>query len=348
MRAFAVLLLIGGIATAGMPPPAAYECTLGSSGCVCGAGEVDVRDSADVERCTPAPSGDDEPALAAAMARSRATTYYACGDLLIDEYNRNPEAATNDRVLFDAALCYQRAHQLGGAVIALRSLTKYYPKSPLNAPALLDTARMYDAIALDDHAAEQYEAFATNAPHDPDAPAALARAIELRLGLRDLDSARRDGDRYEHAYGGSPGGEAIAFSLLPRAWGGRRDRVRRRARRVPRALRRQRAGRTRDDRERRARGDAVAARLPGRSHRRRAVHRAGTRPRQGDPARRCGGGARTADPRSRGLRRLRRGAAPRSRSPARSSTTPTSKAALAGRDGDTAEEPRSPRTAARP
>lgn len=124
--------------------------------------------------------------------------------------------ARADEILFNAAKAFQAAHDHDHAS-AMR-MTLLDPRNHLDETALASRA-VYEqgaalfAIGEYAEAAEFYERFATRAPKEERAPAALSDAVLLRLTLGARDSAQRDADLFTKQYGGKKPGDVAAITV---------------------------------------------------------------------------------------------------------------------------------------
>jgi tetratricopeptide (TPR) repeat protein len=118
--------------------------------------------------------------------------FVACGQALLDVYNLHPEASDTDRILFDAASCFERGKSLAAALQADAILVKSFPSSRLAAPAILQSGKLFEQIVMYDRAAERFEEYATRYAGARDAVDVLADAIRLRAALG--DSAKQISD----------------------------------------------------------------------------------------------------------------------------------------------------------
>jgi TolA-binding protein len=116
-----------------------------------------------------------------------------------DEIQRqNPNDPEMNQLLFNAALCYRKAHMLGYAIRFREQLiNRPGAEKDTNAQqAQLFLGDDYQAIARYDKAAEMYEKYAERFAGEKDAPKALFYAQFYRLGLGDDAQAIKDIDLY--------------------------------------------------------------------------------------------------------------------------------------------------------
>jgi tetratricopeptide (TPR) repeat protein len=141
-------------------------------------------------------------------------THGECGDL--------------DEVLYDAAIHYEAARQLGRAIRVRQVLVERFPDRPLARPTLYQLGANYHALAIYPQAAEHYERYARNYPEDapcsepeiardrcPRAHVALETAVFFRLGLGEDERALEDARLYERIFRRSHPRETaqVVFSL---------------------------------------------------------------------------------------------------------------------------------------
>lgn len=126
--------------------------------------------------------------------------YLRCGQDKIDVYNKDPEAKTNDLVLFDAATCFLKARAVGSAIIPLNLLRKYYPQSPAAKTAGGTLGMLYGSVAFFDRAADNLEDYAKQYPKEPDALDALSDAAFFRAAVNDPAKARADAEIVTRTY----------------------------------------------------------------------------------------------------------------------------------------------------
>lgn len=123
-----------------------------------------------------------------------------CGDLFIYIYNRFENDARADSLLWNAADCYDAAHQFGSSLQLRVALLDRFPESQHARPTRLQLARSYAAVAYYGLAAQHYEQYAEVYPKDMDAPEALENAYLFRLGLGHVDEAVANLREYESLY----------------------------------------------------------------------------------------------------------------------------------------------------
>ena len=115
--------------------------------------------------------------------------FVACGQAYLDIYNRNPEAAENDDVLWNALVCYHEGKSIGAAIQVFGLLKQYYPKSKQMPKAVGRIGKAYGDIAFYDQAADKLEEYAQKYGGQDDAFKALSEAAFYRKGLGQDDKA---------------------------------------------------------------------------------------------------------------------------------------------------------------
>ncbi|MBX3158270.1 MAG: tetratricopeptide repeat protein [Deltaproteobacteria bacterium] len=140
--------------------------------------------------------------------------HFACGQAYVDVYNREPEAADNDQVLWAAVTCFTDGGWIAPAIISLNVLGRYYPSSKLAPLALRKHAGLLVEVALFEKAADKLEEYAAKFAAESDAPAALIDAAHLRRGLGDGAKVIADAERFGKLYGAKRPADAAALALL--------------------------------------------------------------------------------------------------------------------------------------
>ena len=137
----------------------------------------------------PALADDPRQAAEALMKKAQQTgdpaAFVACGTAYFDLYNKDPNGASNDEVLYNAGVCFERGKSAGAAVMAFELIRRYYPRSQLYRMALLELARVNAQIARYDRAAEGFEEYANKYAGEKDAFGALENAILFRRVIGD-------------------------------------------------------------------------------------------------------------------------------------------------------------------
>jgi tetratricopeptide (TPR) repeat protein len=109
--------------------------------------------------------------------------YVACGQAYMDIYNRNPEAAENDEVLYNAGVCFESGKSIGAAIQSFNTLEKYYPSSKVTAKAIARLGKAYGDIAYYDRASDKLEQYAKKYAGEKDAYDAMSDAVFYRKGI---------------------------------------------------------------------------------------------------------------------------------------------------------------------
>jgi cellulose synthase operon protein C len=119
-----------------------------------------------------------------------------CGDAYLEIFDGYPQADARDELLFNAAVCYERAKFIGRAVSARKRLIDEFPKSNLSKRALYMLGANYAQIAKYEEAATYYEQFATQYGGEKEAKDALNDAVFLRKGLGQDQAAIKNTEQY--------------------------------------------------------------------------------------------------------------------------------------------------------
>ena len=152
------------------------------------------------------------PRLLAGIGWKRGTAYKdagAAGDLegfvkcaeeFLTVYNNHPNHDKADTLLWNAAICYEAAWQLGQAVRMRNILLEKYPTSQHSKDALYQLGGNYQRVAMFGKAADRFEQYSEKYKGDKEAPHALQNAYLFRLGLGEKDKAAQDIVKYEDLY----------------------------------------------------------------------------------------------------------------------------------------------------
>jgi len=127
--------------------------------------------------------------------------YVACGQSYLDIYNRNPEGADNDEVLYNAGVCYEEGRSITASITMFNLLAKYYPNSKLNAKATARLGKAFGDIAYYDKASEKYEEYAKKYAGEKDAFDAMSDAVFFRKGIGDDAKAIEDTKYFIKVFG---------------------------------------------------------------------------------------------------------------------------------------------------
>jgi tetratricopeptide (TPR) repeat protein len=133
---------------------------------------------------------------------------------------QQPQADRCDEIAYNAARAYQAARLIAKAIVARNSLIKFDEKtkgnSPLAKKAIYEIGGNYQAIAVYDRAADQFEKYAQSSDPPPEkADLALSDAVLLRLGLGQDSEAIKDAELFKKKFGASKPAQtaAIAFAI---------------------------------------------------------------------------------------------------------------------------------------
>ena len=150
-----------------------------------------------------------------AQAYEKQGKYIECGLAYQDIYNRNPEATSNDEVLYNAGVCFEEGKSVGAAIGMYAALQKYYPSSKITAHAVARLGKAYGDIAFYDRASEKLEEYATKYAGEADARQALNDAVIYRKGLGDDKKAIEDTKKFVATFGAKNARDAAnaSFSL---------------------------------------------------------------------------------------------------------------------------------------
>ncbi len=142
--------------------------------------------------------------------------YVECGQAYLDIYNRNPEGADNDEVLYNAGVCFEEGKSIGVAIQMFNLLEKYYPNSKITARAIARLGKAYGDIAFYDRASDKLEQYAKKYAGEKDAYDAMSDAVFYRKGIGDDDKAIADTKYFIDTFGKKKPTEAAnaAFSLV--------------------------------------------------------------------------------------------------------------------------------------
>jgi tetratricopeptide (TPR) repeat protein len=133
-------------------------------------------------------SGDVAKALFLEAGDRYLATYRTyCQEPVTSGRSRHPAPSTCEEIGYNAARAFGAAHHTAKAVVAYRLLVAEEERakhgSPLAARVLYELGAAYRSMGLFEEAAEWLERLATLQPGMDKAPAALADAVLLRLGL---------------------------------------------------------------------------------------------------------------------------------------------------------------------
>src|SRR5215475_13464171 len=138
---------------------------------------------------------DAEQCEADAKRSADFAKFVACGQRYLDIFNRNPEAADGDQVLYNAGVCFKEGKAISAAILAFNKLEQYYPSSKITARAVAQLGKAYGDIALYDQASDQLEQYARKYAGEKDAHDAMSEAVFFRKGIGD-DTKAIDDTKY--------------------------------------------------------------------------------------------------------------------------------------------------------
>jgi len=141
--------------------------------------------------------------------------FVSCGQHYLDIYNRNPEAADNDQVLYNAGVCFLEGKSISTAISSFNLLEKYYPNSKVTARAIAQLGKAYGDIAYYDRASDKLEQYAKKYAGEKDAYTAMSEAVFFRKGTGDDAKAIEDTKYFIKMFGAKKPQEAAGamFSL---------------------------------------------------------------------------------------------------------------------------------------
>ncbi len=142
--------------------------------------------------------------------------FVECGNAYLDIYNLDPEAETNDEVLYNAGVCFEDGRSLGAAMDVYRTLQRFYPKSKLSARSTARLGRAYADMAKYSEAAATLEQYAKKYAAEHDAFDAMSDAVFFYRGVGNDAKAIEDTRYFLRTYGSKKPAEAAAaaFSLI--------------------------------------------------------------------------------------------------------------------------------------
>ncbi|MBA2539466.1 MAG: hypothetical protein H0V17_07525 [Deltaproteobacteria bacterium] len=148
-----------------------------------------------------------------AKTSSDETLYAQCGQAYFDLYNQKPTDPTGDELLFNAALCFQRAGSSGAAISTFDLLIRHFPASIFAPRGLARVGQMYAMIGSYAKAAEKLETYATKYAGENDAASALSEAALYRGALGEYDKQIADTQQLLKMFGARKHAEAMQASF---------------------------------------------------------------------------------------------------------------------------------------
>ena len=116
----------------------------------------------------------------------------------VREFPRSEQAASS---LYNAALDFERIHEIGMAIQVRQNLLELFPDSELAPETLFNLGGNYHAWAIYGEASRYYELFVQNFPDEDDAEDALSNAATFRHGLGEHERAIANYERYLELFG---------------------------------------------------------------------------------------------------------------------------------------------------
>ncbi len=154
-----------------------------------------------------AQSNEQTARLEIAMLRERAERlekngqFAACAQAYLTAYERHPQSARIDEVIYNAAICYEAALLPGEAIRSLLLIETRFPHSRLASRSLLRMATLLSNIAYYEQSASAYERFAKRYAGEKEAKNALMTAVRFRLALGHHEKAILHLERLIRFYG---------------------------------------------------------------------------------------------------------------------------------------------------
>jgi tetratricopeptide (TPR) repeat protein len=118
-----------------------------------------------------------------ATASKDFSKFVSCGQAYLDIYNSNPEDAGNDKILYNALVCFHDGKSVGAAIQMFGYLQKYYPNSKLMPRAVGRIGKAYGDVAFYEQASDKLEQYAKKYAGEADAYKALSDAVFFRKGI---------------------------------------------------------------------------------------------------------------------------------------------------------------------
>ncbi len=119
-----------------------------------------------------------------------------------------PDSEQVDMALYNAALDFERLHEVGRAIQVRLLLLRMRPNSEYAPETLFNVGGNYHALAVYGEASDYYEAFVRNFPDHEKTEDALSNAATFRQGLGQYDKAIANYERYLELFGANNPAEA--------------------------------------------------------------------------------------------------------------------------------------------
>ncbi len=148
-----------------------------------------------------------------ALAFEKQQNHDAAATAFVNFQKQFPKDANADRALYNATSNYYKVGKVEDALAVGKILMTTYPKSPLVANVLVDSAQSYEALAQFDQAADHYRRFAIDYANDKRAPAALYNAATLYKGLKNYSRSEQLYTRFVKFYPNQQGVGDAAFQV---------------------------------------------------------------------------------------------------------------------------------------
>ncbi|MBK9035922.1 MAG: tetratricopeptide repeat protein [Myxococcales bacterium] len=127
-----------------------------------------------------------------AKASGDLRAFVACGAAYLELFNKDPEAARADELLWNAGLCFEQGRSLSIAIETFTELRARFPTSPQAAKALARLGGVYAKVAYYDRAAGMFEEYARKHAGAADARDLMNDAVLYRKGTGDDAQAVAD------------------------------------------------------------------------------------------------------------------------------------------------------------
>ena len=150
-----------------------------------------------------------------ATASKDFSKFVQCGQAYLDIYNSNPEDPGNDKILYNALVCFHDGKSVGAAIQMFGYLQKYYPNSKLMPRAVGRIGKAYGDVAFYEQASDKLETYAKKYAGEDDAYKAMSDAVFFRKGIGQDDKAIENTKYFIKTFGPKKPAEAAnaMFSL---------------------------------------------------------------------------------------------------------------------------------------